>query len=482
MAFYTRRPPPPRRGQALSPAFRLILLSFLLKETLPLGEVLSEAEILDAFAQEQLTFAEDDENAVYTPAVVLWAFLSQALFKGEHRSCLAAVARIRALRAARDLPSPALNNGPYCRARARLPESLFVRLIRQVACGCEARMPAEDLWQGRHVKLVDGTTVSMPDTEANRATYPQHSQQKPGLGFPLLRLVVLLSLATGMASGTATAPYSGKETSELALFRQLLDLLQADDIVLADRFFCSYFMIALLQERGVDIVSRIHQCRDYDFRRGKRLGEGDHVVEWIRPQKPQWMDQAAYDRMPESIPMRELKVEVDEPGFRVASLVAVTTLVDPKRYPHEEIAALYRKRWLAELDIESLKIALGMDVLRAKSPPMVRKEIGSCLLAYNLIRKTMLQSALGAGRSVRTMSFTAALQTVAASYTQIATASPSQSARLIGSAVAGLPGPRVGNRPNRVEPRAVKRRPKPHPLLTKSRAEARADLLQSHRA
>jgi hypothetical protein len=178
------------------------------------------------------------------------------------------------------------------------------------------------------------------------------------------------------------------------------------------------------------------------------------------------MDEATYQRMPPSIRVRELKVEVDEPGFRVESLVVVTTLVDPQQYSSAEIATLYRKRWLAELDLEALKVALGMDVLRAKSPEMVRKEMGSCLLAYNLIRKTMLQSALRSGRSLRTMSFTAALQTVAASYTHIA--------------VAGLGDPCVGQRPNRVEPRAVKRRPKAYDLLRKPRAEARAALLKGH--
>lgn len=479
MAFYTHHSATRPRGRPISPACRLVLLSFLLDRSLPMGEVFTESAILEALEQEHVTFGDNDDT-IYTPAVVLWAFLSQVLFKEEHRSCLAAVARVCALCNAWDLKPPAYNNGSYCRARGRLPESLFTRLIREVARGCEAAMPAEHLWAERHVKLVDGTTVSMPDTKANQAEYPQSSSQKPGLGYPIMRLVVLMSLATGMASGAAMGPYAGKDVGELALFRQLFDLLDPQDIVLADRYFCSYFMIALLQERGVDIVTRIHQRRDYDFRRGEHLGTKDHIVEWMRPERPDWMDQATYQRIPPSIRVRELNVEVNEPGFRVESLVVVTTLLDGQQYPPDQIASLYRKRWLVELDINALKTTLGMDVLRGHKPEMVRKEVRDCLLAYNLIRKTMLQSALSAGRSPRTMSFTAALQMVAASYTQIGPAPAEQSQRLIEGALKELPGPRVGNRPNRVEPRAVRRRPNSHPLLMKPRDEARAELLRHH--
>lgn len=210
MALYTHRRPP--RGRFLSPAMHdALLVSFLLKETLPLGDVLTEAEIFQAFVEEGATFA-DEEDAIFTPPLVLWALLSQTLFSGPQRSCLAAVARICALQAVCDMP--ALNSGPYCRARAKLPESLLMRLVRVVADGCEARMPPEYLGQGRHLKLLDGTTLSMADSADNQAAYPQQPQQQPRLGLPILQMLVLLSVATGMACDAATCPYAAKEASE----------------------------------------------------------------------------------------------------------------------------------------------------------------------------------------------------------------------------------------------------------------------------
>jgi hypothetical protein len=457
------------------------LASFLQGDGLPFAEVLSEGDIQRAFEEEHVHFAED-ESWIYTPAVVLWAFVSQSLFKGEQRSCLAAVARVIVLTVAMGREPPAANSGAYCKARAKLPEAVLSRLTREVAHGCEAKLSVEACWEGRHVKLVDGTTLSMPDTPENQAAYPQQPQQKPGLGFPLVRMVVLLSLATAMLSGMALGPYAGKETSELALFRTLLDEFAPGDILLADRFYCSYFMIALLLERKVDFVVRLHQRRGSDFRRGERLGSGDHVVRWLRPAKPDWMDQATYDRMPESIEVREIEVQVAEAGFRVESLVVVTTLLDAKSYPKAKIAELYHARWLAELDIRAIKTSLTMDVLRCKTPEMVRKEIWACFLAYNLIRKTMLQAATPRGRGPRTLSFAAAMQTIAASWIVLAIGEPGSNARLLEAQSASLCGQTVGHRPNRCEPRAVKRRPKPHPLLTKPRAEARAELLRGKKS
>jgi hypothetical protein len=465
--------------KTLTRRFRLVLASFLQSDGLPFGDALPEKEIQQAFDEEGVSFGCDDEgeDAVYTPAVTLWAFLSQMLHKEEQRSCIAAVARVVVLLLALERKPCSTNTGAYCRARAKLPEPVLRRLTLDMAAGCEAAVPPGWLWRGRHVKLVDGTTVSMPDTEANQAEYPQQAAQEEGVGFPVARIVVLFSFATGMLCDLAMGPYQGKETGEPALFRDLFARLEADDIVLGDRCYCSYFMIALLKELGVDFVVRLHQARTADFRRGRRLGKGDHRVQWIRPPKPKWMDPETYERMPESIELREVLVHVDRPGFRCESLVVVTTLYDAEEYPAEEIAQLYRGRWLAELDIRAIKITLDMDVLRCKTPEMIRREMWTHLLAYNLIRRTILQSAQASGHSPRELSFTAAMQSLAASWAVAPLADASTFALLVETHLINLSDHRVGHRPDRVEPRAVKRRPKPHRLLTKPRAQARAELL-----
>jgi putative transposase len=259
--------------------------------------------------------------------------------------------------------------------------------------------------------------------------------------------------------------------------RQLLGQLHAGDILLGDRFYCSWFMIALLKERGVDFVVRLHQRRTADFRRGRRLGKDDHVVAWSRPPRPDWMDQETYDRLPESISVREVRVRVAQPGFRVQSLVVVTTLLDDREYGREDVAELYHERWLVELDIRAIKTTLGMDVLRCKSPAMVRREVWTCLLAYNLIRRTMLQAAQGSALSPRQLSFTAAMQKIAACWAVMCLLDQEQIVALIDVHLTGLLVHRVGDRPDRVEPRKVKRRPKPHKLLNQPRDQARAELL-----
>ncbi len=461
---------------SLSQRFRRVRSSFMQQDGLPFADVLTEEKIQHAFDDEEVSFAQGEDD-VYTPAVTLWAFLSQVLFKGEQRSCLAAVSRIVVLWIALGKEPCSDNTGAYCRARAKLPVVVLQRLALTVSHGCEQKLPTNWLWRSRHVHLVDGTTVSMPDTPENQRDYPQPSTQAKGVGFPLARMVVLMSLATAMVQGMDLGPYAGKETGETALLRQLFDWLQSGDIVLADRYYCSYFMIALLLERGVDMVTRLHQARDTDFRRGQRLGHGDHLVTWTRPARPEWMDQATYERMPLSIQVREIQVQVHQPGFRVESFVAVTTLTDAREYTKDDVAELYHQRWLVELDIRTIKVTLGMEVLRCKTPEMVRREIWTSLLAYNLIRQTLLEAALAAGHSPRQLSFTAALQKIAASWATLAVCDETLADKLIQTHLRHLARHRVGDRPGRVEPRAIKRRPKPQRLLNQPRAQARAELL-----
>lgn len=463
-------------------SWRLALRSFLQHDGLPFADALSEETIrqvaLEAGAP--ISAASDNgdgDSAVYTTPVTLWAFLSQVLFAKEQRSCAAAVSRVVVLCIALGREPCSDNTGAYCRARARLPIALIRNLTYHVADAAEAQVPQAWLWKNRHVDLIDGATASAADTKALQAKYPQSKTQKPGLGFPIIRLVLLISLATGMLRGFEMGPYAGKETGETALLRQMFDRLKSGNVVLADRYFCSYFMIALLRARGVDIVTRQHQLRTSDFRRGRRLGPGDHVVSWQRPQRPTWMDQETYDSIPETLEVREIYVQVHEPGSRVKNLVVVTTLTDAKIYTRDDIAELYHKRWLAELDIRAMKITLGMDVLRCKTPSMVEKEIGVCMLAYNLIRQSMLQAAILNKKSPRQLSFTAAMQKIAASWGTLLVCDEDRSRLIIDTHLAHLAKQLVGDRPGRVEPRAIKRRPKPHKLLTKPRTQARAEQL-----
>jgi hypothetical protein len=470
MFFYHNSPIVSRR-------FRLVSSSFLQDDGLHFAAALPEARIQEAFDAEGVDFAQDDDG-VYTPSVTLWASLSQVLHKGEQRSCLAAVARVLVLLVALGRKPCAKNSGAYCRARAKVSEVVLRRLTTEVAKGCEKAVPDRWLWHSRHVLMADGTTATMPDTRSNQHEYPQHVAQKPGLGFPIVRLVVLLSLATAMVHSMALGPYAGKETGETALFRQLLAGVDPQTIFLADRYYCSYFLLAMALLGQRDFVVRLHQRRKIELSKTERLGNDDHLVVWTRPAMPDWMDQASYEQIPESMSLRLIKVQVQEPGFRVESLWVATTLTDAEKYPREDIADLYRRRWMAELDIRAIKKTTGMDILRCKSPAMVRREMWTCLLAYNLIRKALLDAAYASDRSPRELSFTTAMQTIAASLGTLAAAHEDLAATLIAAQIASLAEQIVGNRPDRVEPRAVKRRWKPIALLTKPRKEARAELLR----
>ncbi|MEI7902643.1 MAG: IS4 family transposase [bacterium] len=459
-------------------SFSLVQNAFLQADGLPFRDVLSEEAIDEAFAVENACFAEDEAD-IYTPPLTLWAWLAQAMHAEKARSCVAAVARITALCVALGREPPSPDTGTYCRARAKLPERVLQRLVYTVGDELESRVPADWLWQGRHVKIADGTTLLAPDTPENQKTWPQARTQKPGIGFPILRMVVLLSLATAALCGLALGPYKGKETGEPALLRELLDRFQAGDVFLGDCCYCSYFLLALLLAGGVDVVVRQHQGRQTDFRRGQRLGDADHVVVWQRPQRPEWMDEETYATIPETLTVRELRVRVDVRGFRVRELVVVTTLTDATHYPAAEIARLFRLRWHVELDLRNIKTSLRLDDLRGKTPDMVRREIWVHWLAYNLIRKVMAQAALSCEKLPRELSFAGALSAVLGAWAHASVAAPSRLLALAQVQHRMVTHSCVGHRPNRIEPRAIKRRPKAHKLLCKPRAEARAELLRS---
>jgi hypothetical protein len=413
---------------------------------------------------------------VYTPAVTLWTFLSQ-LLDADH-SCRQAVCRLLAWRTAQGLPVCSPANSAYCKARARLPEALLARLTRDT--GQQALDDAEGawLWKGRRVKVVDGTGISMPDTPANQKAYPQPTSQKPGVGFPLLRLVVLFSLAVGTVLDAAFGQYQGKGTGESALFRTLHEQLQRGEVLLADRYYCSYWEVSAALARGADVVLRLHGSRrEVNFRLGHQQRPGDKLLWWNKPPRPGWMSPEQYQQLPKVLRVRAVRVRVRQRGFRVRVLVVLTTILEPAAACREDIAELYRARWQAELNLRSLKQTLQMDVLRGQSPEMVRKELWGHLLVYNLVRGLMAQAARASGLEPRQVSFKGALQTFNAFWPLVKVArSEAEALRLWLVMIWAMGQHEVGNRPDRYEPRKVKRRPKNFDRLNEPRAAAKRRL------
>ena len=459
----------------LGSRFTTTLQAFAHDPGLPFAQALPEAAIQQAADDNGLNFAHGPDD-VYTPALTLWAFVTQVLSAG--KSCVAAVARVMALRIALGLPPCSANTGAYCKARAKLPEDFLKRLTYAAGDAVEDQAPDGWRWRGRRVLLVDGCELTAADTPENQASYPQPNSQKPGLGFPMIRLVVLLTFATASLVGAACGPRQGKETGEPALFRQLFGRLRAGDVVVADRYFCSYWMVALLWQLGVDVVFRLHQCRGYDFRRGRRLGPGDHIVAWPKPERPDWMDQETYARLPDQMTIREVRFRVTTPGYRPEVIVAATTLGDAGRHSKGDIADLYHRRWHVELDIRAIKQTLKMEYLACKTPAMVRRELWAHLLGYNLVRKVMAQAAALCDLSPRQVSFAGAVQTLEAFRWQLLGSGAESRDRVCRAVLLAIGTHEVGDRPGRYEPRRVKRRPKQYRRLQKPRAEARAELLR----
>jgi hypothetical protein len=402
---------------------------------------------------------------IYTPAVTVWVFLSQCL--SPDHSCRDAVARLIAWRLAFGLKPCSADTGAYCTARGDLPEEALHGLVRESGKQVEDESPQTWLWHGRKVRVVDGSTITMPDTEENQAVYPQPKTQKPGCGFPIARILVIFSLSLGTVLEAAIGKYHGKQTGENSLFRTLYDALDEGDIILADRYFSGWSDIALPLARGIDIVVRKHQHRRTDFRRGERLGKDDHLVIWTRPLRPKWMSAEQYAALPAELTLREVRIRVAQKSFRTKSLVVVTTLLDAEEYPPEEIALLYRRRWQAELHLRSLKIVLQMDHLRCKTPERVRNEFYTHLLGYNLIRGVMAAAAFQSGKSPWEISFKGTLQTLD-QFLPILLSKVSSEAwcEALLTAVATH---NVGDRPDRFEPRLRKRRPKPYKHLREPR-------------
>jgi hypothetical protein len=400
---------------------------------------------------------------LYPPTQVLAMFMGQAL--SEDGSCQKAVNSWAAQRAADGLNVHSVNTGAYCKARQRLPFEMVSTLARHTAKLLSERGHSGWRWRGRCVKLVDGTGILMPDTEANQARYPQLSSQAVGVGSPLARLVGVICLSTGALLDAAMGPFTGKGTSELGLLRQIEAAFSAGDVMLADAFYCNYFLIAALQRSGVDVLFAQNGARITDFRRGERLGTHDHRVSWPKPKaRPDWMSAEEYAALPEQLTLREVKV---------GKKILVTSFLWPRGVSKTALGALFRQRWHVELDLRAIKTTLQMAELSCNTPEMNEKEVWVHFLAYNLIRLLMAQAAQKAAVHPRTLSFKHTLQLWSEWTARRLCPHRDGSIELLFRLIGQL---RVGNRPGRIEPRARKRRPKPYPWLKIPRAQARADI------
>lgn len=400
-------------------------------------------------------------------AVTFWAFLSQVM--SPDSPCRETVRKVQAWHATRQLPVPSTSTGAYCQARSRLPLQGLHNIQAHTAAELQRAVRSEQLWLGRHVKVVDGTGVSMPDTPENQAVWPQSRNQTKGCGFPTAKLVGCFCLSSGALLDLAEG---NKHIHESRLFRKQYGLFNEGDVALTDRGFCSYSSIAELLAKGVDTVMRIHQARPTDFRKGKRLGTKDRLVTWDKPAyRPKGFTQNQWKALPETLTLRMLHIQIDIPGFRTESIVIVTTLTDPIAYPAEDLAKLYLRRWSVELFFRDIKITLGMDVLRCRTPEMVRKEIALHVIAYNLVRGLMQQAAALYEVDLTRLSFKGSLDTLRqwTDTFNAAHSKPREQRRLFNQLLQIIAEDTVPYRPERSEPRVRKRRPKNYRLMTRPR-------------
>lgn len=413
-----------------------------------------------------LSQADEGPNSrarIFTVRRTFFGFLWQVL--NPQCSCREVVRQIQALVGLEGGGKVDEDTGAYCQARKRLPLETLQRLRTAAAATAQK---ADQLWHGLRIKVIDGTSTSLPDTPENQRAYPQPSGQKPGCGFPLLKLVGVFSLATGTLLDYAEG---NKHQHELRLLEPLLAQFKPGDVVLADRGFCSYVLLALLLLRGVGSVFRLHRARPADLRRGRRLGKNDRLVVWEKPwQIPAWLAPREWRAVADELPVRILRCQLRRRGFRPKGIALATTLIDAQAFPAHDLALLYARRWQIELWFRDLKTSMGMEVLRCKSPAMVRKELEMFLIAYNMIRCLMVQAGADHQVPLARLSFKGTVDATRQFSIAIAQArSRKKQKQLFHQLLQIIAHDELPDRPGRREPRAIKRRQKPFPLLNRYR-------------
>jgi len=405
-----------------------------------------------------------------------WCFIWQML--NENTSCREVVRQLQALLALQGARQLDEGNSGYCQARARLPLDLLEVTLADTAGAADRLIGPTGFLQGRTVKVCDCTTVTLPDTPENQALYPQPKFQRPGCGFPLMKLMVIGSLRSGAVRHTVRGNYY---QNEMRLFHAARPTLAHNDIVIYDRAAGHFVGAAQVRAQNADLISRV-AVRKIDWRKGRRLGQGDRLVTWTKSQKkPKYLTVEEWALLPESITVRVIRVPVSQNGFRTRELTLVTTLLDPQLYPAAEIAQAYVRRWRLEMCLDDLKTTLGLDQLRCKSPAMVHREILALLIAHNLTRCIMAEAARKHSVPLERISFTGTLDAFrhfSAALTRCRLAH--QRRRVWAALLRTLAANLVPLRPNRREPRAVKRRPKAFALLNKPRHQYKESPHRSH--
>ncbi len=402
---------------------------------------------------------------VFFHSRVFWCFLWQVL--QPRTSCRAVVRQVQAFCETEQQRFDE-NTSAYCQARGRLPSVCLQQALMESARSAD-RLSLQGVpgWT-RPIKVVDASSVRLPDTDANRKLYPYPSGQRPGCGFPVMQVCGLYSLASGAILKTVQGPWAA---NEVRLFKDLWPELQSGDILMGDRPFGAYVLLALLPLRGVDVVSRLHQGRRFQRRHAKKIGPSQWLVTWTKPpQRPDYLTVEEWATVPGEITVRIIHVRVEAKGFRTKELWISTTLLDPITYPAEQVAQLYLRRWDMELCFRDLKTAMGMEELRCRSPAMVHKELLAFLVAHNFIRCLIAQAASTHHVCRTRISFKGAVDAARSFYQAMRLARSARKANsLYRRLIEILARDRVPLRPGRREPRAVKRRPKPYARLTKPR-------------
>lgn len=471
---------PCRFGRPRRSALKRVRAAVAGRDCLRLGELRTLfSPWIDSSVLRDAAVRAGRRDRAFSLDVVFWGFLCQVL---SGLGCSGTVKVVQGWLVSRGRKPPSSNTSAYCQARSKLPIGVLRRILQGTASRAVGSVPASSLWHGRRLKVVDGTGLSAPDTAANQARWPQHGNAAPGCGFPSIRLVGLFCLHTGALLGWREG---SKHRSEMELWRSMWNLLSPGDVVLGDRAFGSYACIATLLRKGVDVVFPLHQSRKADWHAGERLGTKDRLQTWIRGQYPGtiWTPEQ-WAALPDRLQIRLLQNTIRVPGFRPKQLTLVTTLTDPVRHPADELVGLYRRRWAVELYLRDIKTSLGMDELTCRTPEMVRKELLMHLICYNLLRGLMQFAAQRAGTAPDRISFKGAAQQLGHWLWLLMDPARTHAERRerLGRFLAALTDSTVPHRPDRVEPRVVKRRGKRFTRMAKPRSAYRLQRVAEHDA